>query len=140
MSSITPGLELPTLVVDDAHWQRANPEGKEALEYTLSGYDGLMISTQGYKFIIPEKLGFSAPNIIQLVVSKDQLYAMAYERGVTLYSATAATLVPMYGSPDFKGFMKGQKVIVAIGHLTPAGEENPRPKFVVIWAGVVNIE
>jgi len=140
MSSITPGLELPLLLVDDSHWQRTNPDGVEPLEYTCSGYDGFMLSTGGYEFTIPEKIGFSAPNIIQLIVGKDQLYAMAYEHGVTLYNVTAANLVPLYGSPAFKGFSRGQKVIVAIGHLTPSGEENPQPKFTVLWAGVVNIE
>jgi hypothetical protein len=140
MSSITPGLELPLLIVDDAHWQKANPEGLEALEYSLAGYDGFMLSTRGFQFTIPEKLGFSAPNVIQFVMGNEKLYAMAYEPGVTLYNVTAANLVPLYGSAPFKGFMRGQKIIVAIGHLTPAGEELPQPKFIVLWAGVVNID
>jgi hypothetical protein len=139
MSSITPGLELPILVVDDAHWQRTTAEGAEPVEYSVTTSDGFMLSTQGYTFTIPPKIGFSSPNIIQLVMGKDRLYAMAYEHGVTLYSITPGNLVPLYGSTAFKGFSKGQKVIVAIGHLTPAGEENPQPKFTVLWAGVVNI-
>jgi hypothetical protein len=140
MSSITPGLELPLLVVDDAHWQKANPDGLEALEYSASAYNGFMLSTRGYEFTIPEKLGFTRPNMIQLVMGKEQLYAMAYEPDVTLYHVTPGNLVPLYGSPTFKGFLKGQKIIIAIGHLTPAGEELPRPKFTVLWAGVVNID
>jgi hypothetical protein len=140
MSSITPGLELPLLVVDDVHWQKAVTDGMEPLEYTISNREGFMLSTHGFEFTIPELLGFSAPNIIQLVMGKEKLYAMAYEPGVTLYNVTEPNLVPLYGSPAFKGFMKGQKIIIAIGHLTPAGEETPRPKFTVLWAGVVNIE
>jgi hypothetical protein len=140
MSSITPGLELPLLIVDDAHWQKASADGLEALEYTLDAYNGFILSTRGYTFTIPDQLGLSGPNIIQLILGKEQLYAMAYEPDVTLYNVTAANLVPLYGSPNFKGFLKGQKIIVAIGHLSPAGEESPQPKFIVLWAGVVNIE
>jgi hypothetical protein len=140
MSSITPSLELPLLMVDDAHWQKANPEGLEALEYSIAGHEGFMLCTRGYKFTIPEKIGFSAPNVIQVIKGSEQLYATAYEPEVTTYNITADNLVPLYGSSPFSGFSKGQKVIIAIGHLTPAGEENPQPKFVVLWAGVVNIE
>jgi len=139
MSSITPRLELPVLLVDHAHWQKSVEGGKEPLEYAVTTHQGFILSTEGFEFTIPEKIGFRFPNIIQMIVGKEQLYAMAYEEGITEYSVTAGNLVAMYGSPDFAGFQAGQKVIVAIGHLTPAGEENPQPKFIVLWAGVVNI-
>ena len=102
--------------------------------------NGFILSTRGFEFEIPDKLGFKIPNIIQLVVGKDQLYAMAYERDITLYSVTTGNLVAMYGSPAFKGFEKGQKVIIAIGHLSPVEEDYPQPKFIVLWVGVVNIQ
>ena len=140
MSSVTPHLELPILVVDRAHWQRAVEGGLEPLEYSISSHLGFILSTQGFEFTIPEEVGFRYPNIIQMILGKEQLYAMAYEEGISEYPISAGNLVAMYGSPVFTGFESGQKVIIAIGHLTPAGEENPQPKFVVLWAGVVNVK
>ena len=112
----------------------------EPLEYSISNRQGFILSTSGFNFEIPELLGFRHPNIIQIIFGKEALYAMAYEEGITEYSVTPGNLAAMYGSPAFKGFEANQKVILAIGHLTPAGEENPQPKFVVLWAGVVNIQ
>ena len=139
MSSIVPDLELPILVVDDAHWQKISPSGEEVEEYSISNREGFRLSTQGFNFVIPEGVDFSAPNIIQVVIGKDQLYATAYEYDCTLYTINAANLVPMYGSRRFPKFQKGQKLIIAIGHLSPPGHDLPQPKFTVLWAGVVNI-
>ena len=139
MSSIVPDLELPILVVDDAHWQKISAKGQEALEYTITNHDGFRLSTQNFQFVIPEKADFSFPNIIQVVIGKDQLYATAYEYDRTLFTINAANLVPMYGSRRFSGFQKGQKLIIAIGHLSPASQDLPQPKFTVLWAGVVNV-
>jgi hypothetical protein len=140
MSSVTPQLELPILIVDRAHWQRSVVGGVEPLEYSVSSRQGFILSTQGFEFTLPEMLGFQHPNIIQLVVGKEKLYAMAYEPGISEYAVTAGNLVAMYGSPAFVGFEAGQKVIIAIGHLTPSSEAEPQPKFIVLWAGVVNIQ
>jgi hypothetical protein len=139
MSSIVPDLELPIVVVDEAHWQKVNAADEDVVEYAISNHDGFRISTQGFEFTIPEACGFDSPNIIQIVFGKEQLYASAYERGVNLYTIDKANLVPMYGSKPFSGFQKDQKLIIAIGHLSPPSEETPRPKFTVMWAGVVNI-
>ena len=139
MSSIVPDLELPVLVVDHKHWQKISPSGEAGEEYTISNREGFHLSTRGFEFTIPEMADFSAPNIIQLVIGKDQLYATAYEHDRVLYTINADTLVPMYGSPRFSGFSKGQKIIIAIGHLTPPGQGLPQAKFTVLWAGVVNI-
>ena len=139
MSSIIPDLELPILVVDDAHWQKINPEGKESQEYTISNHDGFCLSTQGFTFTIPESADFSSPNIIQVVLGKEQLYATAFERDCSLYTINAANLVAMYGSRKFTGFESGQKVIIAIGHLSPARQESEQPRFTILWVGVVNI-
>jgi hypothetical protein len=139
MSSITPNLELPLLVVDAAHWQRPNENGAVPLEYNIHNHSGFLLSTQGYEFELPEKVGFQSPNIIQLIMGKEQLYAMAYEADKTLYTVNAENLVAMYGSPKFKHFEKDQKVIVAIGHLSPVAPGEEQPKFIVLWVGVVNI-
>jgi hypothetical protein len=140
MSSVVPQLEIPVLRVDRAHWQTPSAEGIQPLEYSVSNHQGFVLSTQNYSFEIPEKIGFHAPNIIQIILGKEQLYAMAYEEGITEYPVTVGNLAALYGSQKFNGFSSGQKVIIAIGHLTPASGENPQPKFVVLWAGVVNIE
>ena len=139
MSSIVPDLEYPILVVDNAHWQKISPTGEEGEEYSINNREGFRLSTHGFEFTIPEGVDFSSPNIIQLVISKDQLYAMAYEPDCSLYTINAANLVPMYHSRRFDGFQKGQKLIVAIGHLSPPGQDLPQPRFTVLWAGVVNI-
>ena len=73
MSSIVPDLELPILVVDDAHWQKVSSTGEEGEEYSIFGRDGFRLSTKGYEFTIPSGVDFIAPNIIQLVIGKDQL-------------------------------------------------------------------
>jgi hypothetical protein len=139
MSSIVPDLELPIITVDDAHWQKVHAENVEALEYTIPRRDGFKLSTQGFEFLIPEEVDFKAPNIIQVVIGKEELYAMAYEKGITSYTLDKANLVPMYGSKSFEGFRSGTKLILAIGHLSPSTPELPQPKFTVLWAGVVNI-
>ena len=139
MSSIVPDLELPILVVDEAHWQKVNAETGEALEYSIPLKDGFQISTQGFEFTIPDQVDYKSPNIIQLIVGKEQLYATAYEQDSTLYTIDRANLVPMYGSRPFEGFKKDQKLIIAIGHLAPPKLDLPKPKFTVLWAGVVNI-
>jgi hypothetical protein len=139
MSSIVPDLELPILTVDDAHWQKISPSGDEGLEYTVSNREGFRLSTKGFKFTIPDGAVFSAPNIIQVVIGKEQLYATAFELDRSLYTLDAANLVPMYGSRKFSGFQKGQKLIIAIGYLAPPSEEFAQAKFTVLWAGVVNI-
>ncbi|KAF0111702.1 MAG: hypothetical protein FD147_713 [Chloroflexi bacterium] len=139
MSSIVPDLELPILLVDDAHWQKINTDNEEAVEYSISNRDGFQISTQGFEFIIPEDADYKEPNIIQIVLGKEQLYATAYEHDCNLFTIDKANLVPMYGSRPFKGFEKNLKLIIAIGHLAPPMDDLPRPKFTVLWAGVVNI-
>lgn len=140
MSSVTPQLEIPIVQVDHEHWQNSSSNGVEPLEYSVNSNNGFVLSTNGYSFVIPEAMGFREPNIIQVILGKDRLYAMAYEAGETEYTVAAGNLVALYGSPAFSGFEHGQKVIVAIGHLTPAGDESPQPKFIVLWVGVVNIE
>jgi hypothetical protein len=139
MSSIVPDLELPILVVDEAHWQKISPSGEAGLEYTVSNREGFRLSTKGFKFTIPDSADFTAPNIIQLVIGKEQLYASAYELDRSLYTIDESNLVPMYGSRKFTGFQKGQKLIIAIGYLAPPSEEFAQAKFTVLWAGVVNI-
>ncbi|MHB8086769.1 MAG: hypothetical protein ACYDH2_00835 [Anaerolineaceae bacterium] len=139
MSSNVPDLKLPLVTVDDAHWQKVHAENTEALEYSIPLREGFQLSTRGFEFIIPDGMDFKAPNIIQVVIGKEELYAMAYEKGLTLYTLDKANLVPMYGSRPFEGFRSGTKLIVAIGHLSPPTPELPQPKFTVIWAGVVNI-
>ena len=139
MSSITPDLELPTIIVDEAHWQTIHTDDQKPLEYTVATRLGFHLSTIGYDFILPESVDFLTPNIIQIVAGKEQLYATAYEKGQTLYTIDAHNLVPMYGSKPFTGFHTGQKIIVAIGHLVPATTDFPHPKFTVLWAGVLNI-
>ncbi|MRS03976.1 hypothetical protein EG832_12265 [bacterium] len=139
MSSIVPDLELPILTVDDAHWQKVHAADAEALEYAIRQRDGFQLSTQGFEFLIPDGMDFKDPNIIQVVIGKEELYAMAYEKSRTLYTLDKANLVPMYGSKPFEGFRSGTKIIVAIGHLSPPTTELPQPKFTVLWAGVVNI-
>ena len=139
MSSVTPQLELPILMVDRAHWQNTIVGETEPMEYLVSTHQGFILSTQGFEFVIPEKVGFRSPNIIQMILGKEQLYAMAYEEGISEYAVTVGNLAALYGSAPFTGFESGQKVIIAIGHLTPANKETSQPKFVVLWAGVVNI-
>jgi hypothetical protein len=139
MSSIVPDLELPIVVVDDAHWQKVHADNAEALEYSIPSMDGFQLSTGSFQFLIPDGVDFKSPNIIQIVVGKEQLYATAYEQDQTLYTLDKANLVPMYGSRPFKGFQKGTKLIIAIGHLSPPKPDLPQPKFTVLWAGVVNV-
>jgi len=139
MSSITPDLELPTLVVDDQHWQTVRVNNQTPLEYSISNRLGFRISTQGYVFKLPDDAGFDHPNVIQIVAGKNQLYAIAFEKDRSLYLIDSANLVPLYGSKPFAGFTSGQKVIIAIGHLVPSSDDHPNPKITVLWAGVVNI-
>lgn len=139
MSSIVPDLEPPVVIVDEAHWQKVHTENVDALEYSIHQRDGFQLSTKGFDFPIPDGMDFKGPNIIQIVIGKEELYAMAYEKGLTLYNVDKANLVPMYGSRPFEGFRPGTKLIVAIGHLAPPTSELPQPKFTVLWAGVFNI-
>ena len=140
MSSITPELELPILTIDKAHWQTQSISGSEPLEYTINSLKGFIISSEGFEFTLPDGSGFSSPNIIQVILGKDQLYATAYESGVELYTISTSTMVPLYGSAPFNGFTPGQKFIIAVGHLAPPVNQMTQPKFTILWAGVVNVE
>ena len=102
MSSIVPDLELPILVVDDAHWQKVSSTGEEGEEYSIFGRDGFRLSTKGYEFTIPSGVDFIAPNIIQLVIGKDQLYATAYEPDCTLTPPTWFLCMAQGASPVFR--------------------------------------
>mgnify|MGYP000975262162 CR=1 FL=1 len=139
MSSIVPDLELPILVVDEAHWQKVHADSTTPLEYTIATRDGFQLSTAGFDFPIPEGAEFNGPNIIQIIVGKEHLYATAFEKGCSLFTIDKSNLVPMYGSRPFEGFKKDSKLIIAIGHLAPPTTDQPQPKFSVLWAGVVNI-
>lgn len=140
MSSITPSLELPVLVIDKAHWQSQNADGREPLEYTITSRTGFLLSIRDFEFSIPKGADFAAPNIIQIVMDKDRLYGMAFEKEISVYNISAENLVPLYGSLPFKGFEPGQKVIVVVGHLTPADKSLGQPRLTILWAGVVNIK
>lgn len=139
MSSITPGLELPVLSVDKAHWQTQNATGTDPLEYSIPPCSGFLLSTRDYDFTIPKDADYTSPNIIQIVMDKDRLYGMAFEKEINHYTVNAENLVPLYGSRPFQGFEKGQKVIIVVGHLTPSAKTQTQPKLTVLWAGVVNI-
>lgn len=139
MSATVPGTTLPILEVDEAHWQKIHADAAVAQEYSLKARNGFQLSTGSFKFPVPEDASFSEPNIIQIVLGRDSLYATAYEKDVTLYTIDQANLVPMYGSKPFEGFAAGSKCIIAIGHLAPPDKENPQPKFSVMWAGVLNV-
>ena len=139
MSSIVPDLELPILTVDEDHWQKITPSGESGIEYSISNRNGFRLSTKGFAFTIPDGVDFSSPNIIQVVISKDQLYGTAYEIDRTLYTINAENLVAMYGSRHFTEFQRGQKLIIAIGHLSPSRSDQPQPRFTILWAGVVNV-
>jgi hypothetical protein len=139
MTSIVPDLELPILTVDEAHWQKVHANNVEALEYLIHRGAGFKLSTKGFEFPIPKGMDFKAPNIIQIVIGKEELYALAYEKRHNLYTLDKDNLVAMYGSKPFEGFRSGTKIIVAIGHLAPPTPELPQPKFTVLWAGVVNV-
>lgn len=139
MSSITPDLELPTLVVDGSHWQTIRADEQLPLEYHTSSRLGFRLSTAKFNFAIPDGAEFNTPNVIQVVAGKEQLYAMAFDPSQTLHTLDSANLVPLYGSKAFGGFQAGQKVIIAIGHLAPSSQEHPQPRMTVLWAGVVNI-
>ncbi len=140
MSSITPGLDLPILTVDKAHWQTQNTNGLEPLEYSINSRGGFLLSTSDFVFTIPKDADYSSPNIIQIVMDKDRLYGMAFEKDVSLYTINAENLVPLYGSKPFQGFEPGQKVIVVVGHLSPPAKTHGQPRLTVLWAGVVNIK
>lgn len=140
MSSITPSLELPVLVVDKAHWQNQNFNGLEPLEYTITCHTGFLLSIRDFEFTLPKEAEYSSPNIIQIVMDKDRLYGMAFEKGTSVYPVNAENLVPLYGSLPFKRFEPGQKVIVVIGHLAPPGKPLAQAKLTILWAGVVNIQ
>ena len=139
MTNFVPGPDLPVLTVDEIHWQKINAGHEEALEYSLAARDGFQLSTREFNFPIPEGADFQEPNIIQIVIGKDALYATAYDKGNAVYVLDKANLVPMYGSKAFEGFPPGSKCIIAIGHLAPPTAELPQPKFSVMWAGVLNI-
>lgn len=139
MSATVPGTTLPILEVDEAHWQKIHADAAVAQEYSLKAGNGFQLSTGSFKFPVPEDASFSEPNIIQIVLGRDSLYATAYEKDVSLYNIDQANLVPMYGSKPFEGFAAGSKCIIAIGHLAPPDKENPQPKFSVMWAGVLNV-
>ncbi len=126
----TPHLELPTIVVDDKH---RSFEGGESVEYEITPGIGLILDASGYEFQYPADANFSAPNMIQVMTSRESFYGVPWKEGVTRYSLTMETLNPLGNSRPFSGFYAGMQVIVAIGY------QRDISNFYVLWAGIVKV-
>ena len=126
----TPHLELPVIRVDNEH--RAF-EGGGGVEYQIPAGIGLVLDAAGYEFSLPADSEYDQPNMIQLMVDRDNFYGLPWKAGVTRYTLTSETLNPLGNSQAFVGLFPDSQVVVAIGY-----QRDP-DNFHVLWAGIVRV-
>ena len=121
------------LVVDDDHLQMQDAGRPSPTIYTVSPAPHLVIDATKYSFKIPAQLAGKPINSMQVVVSKDRQYSVAWNPQAPRTVLSAETLKPNPGSLPFTGFAAEQRLIFAIGNLDGA-------KFNVVWVGMAQVK
>ena len=100
-------LPAAVLVVDVAHSQLGQPEGKDGLKYSVEPAQVLIVDTRSFDFsqsLFPD----IRPNAVQLVIGNDRQYTASWDpSGLTTLSPS--TLKPFNNSAAFKGLMTGDR-------------------------------
>ena len=128
--------DRPIILVDPAHSQVGQPDGKQGINYSLPPSPTLVVDARAFDFtksLYPKV----RPNAIQLIIGKDRQYSATWDHSGR-NTLSASTLTPMNDAPVFGGLRKGDRAIVAIGEqrLDPTKKEIV---LTVLWVGMIDV-
>ncbi|MBL8018707.1 MAG: hypothetical protein JNM27_03500 [Leptospirales bacterium] len=129
----------PTILIDEAHYQVERPGKATAAPYEIAPASGLVIDTTRFTFLPDADLKIQKPNLMQLVVSKDEIYAADFDGNSYRHTLDSTTLQPMQDGLKFTGFKSGQDMILAIGNVKIAKEEPGPEGLRVMWVGLIKV-
>jgi len=131
------GGPTPAVVVDVAHSQAGQPQGKPGVHYELAPTTRISLDARQFDFsksLYPDV----QPNAVQVVLGDQrQYYANWVPSGQVLLST--GTLAPMNGSPAFDGFKAGDQAVIAIG-AQRLDESKKEIVLKLLWAGLVDFK
>ena len=130
---------VPTIRVDNEHWQTERSDGSQPLRYQVPAADRIILDAAGYQFSIPAFLGRGSPTMIMVSTGKDRQYGIAWKPGETRYTFSSETLHPLAGSQPFRGFRAGQEIVVMIGHVDLSAHATSDSTFFTFWSALVDI-
>jgi hypothetical protein len=126
-----------TLVVDSAHSQVGQPDGKEGLKYVLAPTTAVTLDARQFDFshsLYPN----TRPSAVQLVIGNQRQYSAPWKPS-GLVELSQKTLSRVNDSPPFAGLTPGDKAIVAIGEqrLDAMKQEIV---LKVLWVGLIEVK
>jgi len=125
------------VVVDLAHSQVGQPEGKEGVKYSVRPAHVLKVDARSFDWstsLFPD----ARPNAIQLLIGKEKQYSAPWDAsGLTTLSTN--NLAPMNDSTAFPGLLAGDHAILAIGEQR-IDEVKHQIVLKALWVGLVDVE
>jgi hypothetical protein len=126
-----------TIVVDSAHSQVGQPEGKTGLHYVVPPAARIVLDARQFDFsksLYPDV----QPNAVQVVLGDRRQYSAPWIPSGRV-QLSRATLQPLNGSPPFEGFKSGDQAVVAIGEQR-VDEGHKEVVLKLLWAGLVDFK
>ena len=130
---------VPTIRVDNEHWQTERSDGSQPLRYYVPAADRIILDATGYQFSIPASLGVGSPAMIMVSTGEGQQYGITWRPGTTKYTLSSQTLHPLKGSHSFPGFRAGQEIIIMIGHVDMSANATSGSTFFPFWFALVDV-
>ena len=130
---------VPTIRVDNEHWQTDRSDGSQPLRYQVPAADRIILDATGYQFSIPASLRIGSPTMIMVSIDKDQQYGIAWKPGTTKYTFSSQTLHPLKGSQPFPGLRAGQEIVIMIGHVDMSANATSGSTFFSFWFAFVDV-
>ena len=131
------GKPAPTIVVDAAHSQVGQPEGKTGVHYVVAPTQRLLLDARQFDFkksLYPDV----QPNAVQVVLGDRRQYSAPWMPAGRV-QLSRSTLQPLDGSAPFEGFREGDQAVVAIGEQR-VDEARKEVVLKLLWAGLVDFK
>jgi hypothetical protein len=133
-------MSVPVVVVDELHSQFAKPDGSEPSQYSVTAGPAIELDASTYSFPVKADYGLENPNIISVVMGRDRRYRMAWSKGVSKYTLSAATLTPELGSVPFAGFRSGETFGIMVGFEDSTESKPSAVSIKLLWGGLVTVK
>jgi hypothetical protein len=124
---------LPIVDVDEAHRQEQGNNNYDAV-YKIPAGPGFALDLLGYNFKVPESLGITEVNMIQISFGDGFIYAIPVQKDQTLYRVTADTVLPLGDSQPFTGLTSGDNITVGIGYW------DKDQGLYIMWYGYIEVQ
>jgi hypothetical protein len=131
------GPPAPTIVVDAAHSQASQPEGKKGDHYVVAPAPRILLDARQFDFsksLYPDV----QPNAVQVVLGEQRQYSAPWMPSGRV-QLSKSTLQPLNNSPPFAGFQAGDQAVVAIGEQR-VDEGKKEVVLKLLWAGLVDFK